>query len=288
MSEQSPAFQLYPRDLLADTSGLTDAAFGLYVRLLCRQWLDGSLPAAFESEEGESMIDCLPAGEIKERRRSFKSIARHFKPHPTEAGRVVQGRLERVRAEQAEFREKKARAGAIGGKHAQSKRRASTEQIPSDALNLLEAKSSPASAPASATANLAALGSGGAREDGDEIDRAELGPAVQLGKWFFAAGLDAGVVPAHLAVTPGPLGFALRYREPCEALLASYGPDEVHRRALNLFARKKLVGEGRVNVEATPKLLSEHWEWFDTAEPPRRREAVPVGNNGRGARTALG
>lgn len=114
MGEQSPSFQLYPRDLLADTSMLSDAAFGLYVRLLCAQWREGSLPAAFESEDGEAMTELIPRDDPKVRRRSWKAIARHFKPHPSMPGRVVNERLERERQKQSRRRADQAASGAAG------------------------------------------------------------------------------------------------------------------------------------------------------------------------------
>ena len=176
MSEQSPAFQLYPRDLLADTDNLTDAAFGLYVRLLCKQWLNGSLPAEFESDEVESMIDVLPIGDLKERRRSWKAISKHFKPHPTEQGRVAQSRLERIRDEQREYRERQ----SINGRKGVDRRR-ELGQLPQpngqppllpsvepshDALvhPVDEQRSTPASAPAPATAKNDGSANGAARK----------------------------------------------------------------------------------------------------------------------------
>lgn len=45
MSKYPPAFQLYPADLLTATAEWSNAEFGAYVRLLCNQWITGTVPA---------------------------------------------------------------------------------------------------------------------------------------------------------------------------------------------------------------------------------------------------
>lgn len=71
MAKSPPSFDLFPHDLIASTSHLTPEAFGAYMRLLCHQWMHGSVPrdarkiarivGAFgEQELTELMAEVLP------------------------------------------------------------------------------------------------------------------------------------------------------------------------------------------------------------------------------------
>jgi uncharacterized protein YdaU (DUF1376 family) len=44
MEKPLPYFSLYVGDFLSDTSGLDNASIGAYMKLLCHQWINGSLP----------------------------------------------------------------------------------------------------------------------------------------------------------------------------------------------------------------------------------------------------
>jgi hypothetical protein len=96
-----------------------------------------------------------------------------------------------------------------------------------------------------------------------------LSPGLQFGKWFFSAGSEAGAIPSHLAVDPGPLGFAYRHHEASDALVAAHGDDECRRRAANLFARKTRTDADKLQLDATPSTLRDRWDWFDQAERER-------------------
>lgn len=113
MSEKSPAFQLYASDFLAGTAHHSDAEVGLYIRCLLREWLDGSLPAAFECAD-ETIVELLPRDDPKRRRLAWKSVSRHFKDHPELPNRIIQPRLESVRDAQRAYREKQVASSQKG------------------------------------------------------------------------------------------------------------------------------------------------------------------------------
>lgn len=285
VTKTPPAFQFYWRDFSVDTAHMSDAAVGMYMRLLGRAWADRSIPADFEAINA-----LLPGAPRRERERAWAVIAPCWTPHPTEAGRLIQKRLEIVRAEQDAYRAKQT-AKSVKAVAAKKLRPAGTPAgdprvDPRDTHGLTRGiptrggnpKFTSASADLPtvdlpASANLASLGNGGA----DEIDRSQRSAGMQFGEWFFGIGIEVGVIPAHFKLQPGPLGFAIAHRDSSDALVATYSRSELERRTRNLFARKKLAGEGRVHIEATPRLLSEHWDWFDSAEPPQRREAATAG-----------
>lgn len=112
--EQSPAFQFYPRDFLADArvASMSPAACGVYIRLLCHCWIEGSV------ENDSEMIRRLVGFSGRNWSAVWCQARTCFVIHD---GRLVQPRIERERAKQAEFRAKKAQAGSAGGKQKASK-----------------------------------------------------------------------------------------------------------------------------------------------------------------------
>jgi uncharacterized protein YdaU (DUF1376 family) len=89
----SPAFSFYPKDILSDlnVAAMTDEELGVYVKLLCHQWLEGSIPAD---------MDRL-ARVVKRTRRSldrlWPSLAPCFK---VDGDRLMNARLEKERVKQ--------------------------------------------------------------------------------------------------------------------------------------------------------------------------------------------
>src|ERR1700694_5190524 len=260
VGEESPSFQFYPRDFLADTDNLTDAAAGLYMRLLCKQWMHGSLPAVFESDDDrETVMDILPIGDVKERRKSWRLLAKHFKEHPTESGRGGQSRLQRIRDDQRIYREQKALAGSLGGKRTQSERRAkvSTASIPleaelSDGLVSLEANLSSASASATASA----------KTTGSSLP--PLGAKGRSAAWTLASdvlkiGLAVGALGKHRAEDVERL--ALREIDPATSLLNAYGRDAVLDRARDFAAACR---DGRITRKAFSCFsIADTWDWAE-------------------------
>jgi uncharacterized protein YdaU (DUF1376 family) len=98
-----PAFQFYASDFLVDTIDLSNEELGAYVRLLCHQWVNGSLPAQLEL-----ILRCahavLPAFEAV-----WTSIQGKFTVG--QDGRLRNPRMEEVRQNMVRFHESKVLAG---------------------------------------------------------------------------------------------------------------------------------------------------------------------------------
>jgi uncharacterized protein YdaU (DUF1376 family) len=101
--EKSPAFQFYPKDFLSDEKQIqmSLAAVGIYIRLLCHCWNEGSLPA-----DPVSLARLAGAGK-KEFRTAWPSIQSCFQTTPE--GRLVNPRMDRDRVSQTRFRSSQSR-----------------------------------------------------------------------------------------------------------------------------------------------------------------------------------
>ncbi len=44
MTMKAPAFQLYAQDFLTGVVYLTNEEIGIYIKMLCKQWTDGTIP----------------------------------------------------------------------------------------------------------------------------------------------------------------------------------------------------------------------------------------------------
>lgn len=118
---KSPAFQMYPADFFADRHVLVMCCedVGAYVQLMFSAWLEGALP---DDVEELAAIAKMPVDRF---RISWeKRIARCFEQR--EDGMWVHPRLEKERAKQQAFREKRIKAGKASAEsrstHAQQKR----------------------------------------------------------------------------------------------------------------------------------------------------------------------
>jgi len=105
---KSPAFQLYAADFLIDTAEMTDQEVGVYMRLLCHQWVNESLP---------NDIDRLSSIA-----RNVLDVWQHIKHKFVlgDDGRLRNHRLEETRRIQREHSEKRRIAGSKGGKAKQA------------------------------------------------------------------------------------------------------------------------------------------------------------------------
>lgn len=93
-----PAFQLYVTDLIADTTDVSNEELGIYVRLLCRQWMVGSIPSDIPSMA--RIANNIPA---KKMASAWKIVERFFTKHEaTDANKIRVGlsqkRLEKERS----------------------------------------------------------------------------------------------------------------------------------------------------------------------------------------------
>lgn len=110
-----PWFPFYPADFLGaeKVQLMTNEQVGMYVKLLCYQWMEGSIP-----EKSSSDIAVLRLGWGDETEmRDFNSILETcFVKHPTEKGRLINKRLDEIRREQEEISLRKQEAGRAGGR----------------------------------------------------------------------------------------------------------------------------------------------------------------------------
>lgn len=97
--EKSPAFQFYPKDFLSDEkqAAMSAQECGVYIRLMCRCWLEGSIP------DDLPQVARLGGVTTAQLRKFWPAIRRCFSAHETDPGRLVHGRLERERAKQRMF-----------------------------------------------------------------------------------------------------------------------------------------------------------------------------------------
>jgi len=108
---KAPAFPFYARDWVSDgkVSRLSPAAQGVYVRLLCHQWLEGSLP--FETD-----FIATTAGLQKRSMRVWWRELEEFFPVVTGTNTRANPRLEEIRNELTEHALAKSTAGKAGAK----------------------------------------------------------------------------------------------------------------------------------------------------------------------------
>lgn len=100
---RAPAFQFYADDFLAGTADMSAEEVGAYIRLLCHQWSKGAIP---DDEERAGRIAGLVGSP------SLRYVLAKFSP--CEDGQLRNTRLERVRAESAEYRARQAESGRAG------------------------------------------------------------------------------------------------------------------------------------------------------------------------------
>ena len=106
-----PYLPLYVKDFLADEAvQLMDLdGVGAYVLLLMHQWWHGSVPAGIP-ELARLCKNVTPA----RMRRLWQIIGPKFYPHPDTPDRLVNRKMEAVRADQEAYRQVKSKAGRKG------------------------------------------------------------------------------------------------------------------------------------------------------------------------------
>lgn len=109
MRAPSPAFSFYPKDILTDenVAAMTDEEFGVYVRLLCHAWLEGSIPADL------GRIARMLRRPQRTIERLWPAIAACWEEAD---GRLTQRKLEAVRAQQVAFRDRQSEKGKRSAK----------------------------------------------------------------------------------------------------------------------------------------------------------------------------
>ena len=104
---KSPAFQFYPKDYQSDEAVrlMNHEERGIYVDLLCAEWLETSIPS--DTTLLARLIGITPGKMVK----AWELMGPKFSPHPSENGRLIHPRLEEERVKQAEWREKSSKGG---------------------------------------------------------------------------------------------------------------------------------------------------------------------------------
>lgn len=92
-----PAFQFYASDFLTSTAEMTHEEVGMYIRLLCHQWVNGSV----NKSRAHRILHCKIPNEVLER-------------FVEKDGELRNTRLEHERAKQAAYKEKQAASGRDG------------------------------------------------------------------------------------------------------------------------------------------------------------------------------
>jgi len=97
----TPAFQFYSGDFIAGTTAMSPAEVGAYIRLLCYQWSNGSIP------DDPRKLRQIVGGPVS------ADVLAKFKPAGD--GRLANQRLEQERQKQTEYREKQRQKGIRSG-----------------------------------------------------------------------------------------------------------------------------------------------------------------------------
>lgn len=145
----SPAFQFYPKDFLAVVMTWKADERGAYISLMSKCWVDGSLP----NDPAElADIAAMSRGRFDAVWQS--RLAKRFRV--LEDGQLVEVELEKRQREQAEYREKKSKAGKKGAEAKWAKDGSAIDLPLADEQQVPVANDSPSSASASASSSASA------------------------------------------------------------------------------------------------------------------------------------
>jgi uncharacterized protein YdaU (DUF1376 family) len=112
MKNKAPAFQFYASDFITDTVEWSNEEIGIYIRLLCYQWINGDLPSQLDRLR---KIVCDIANPIATQEDTIEKWSRVLsKFEETGDGRIVNRRLENVRENRLKFIESARNSGKIG------------------------------------------------------------------------------------------------------------------------------------------------------------------------------
>lgn len=98
--DKSPAFQFYPKDFLSDEKQIRMSlpAVGIYMRLICQCWIEGSLP------NDPKLLARMAGATARQFRDLWPSIETCFRPNSD--GRLTHPRLERELEKQLTYRQR--------------------------------------------------------------------------------------------------------------------------------------------------------------------------------------
>src|SRR5688572_25706808 len=109
MKPRSPAFSLYPKDILSDEActAMSHAEFGMHVRLMMHAWLEGSVPS--DPIRLQRLLG-IAAKTFEAAWPAIKGCWTH------KDGRLLQMRMERERRKQAAYSRTQREKGKKSGK----------------------------------------------------------------------------------------------------------------------------------------------------------------------------
>jgi len=119
-----PAFQLYASDFDMDTATWNNEEVGIYLRLLLYQWVNGGIPN--DLEKMSRIVRCSAKKFIGK----WENVSPKFVQNG--GGFLVNKRMEEVRKEQEEWRNKQIESGRLGGLRTQEKKRLEPSEPSSD------------------------------------------------------------------------------------------------------------------------------------------------------------
>jgi len=131
----------YASDFLTDTAEFTPEEVGVYIRLLCTQWVNGDLP------KEDKRLASIVGMSISEFVKIFAGISHKF--DEKKQGRIVNLRLEKVRKERSKFIEQARKAGIEGANVRWGKDSKPDSEPYSENMPLQSSPSSPSSSPSS-------------------------------------------------------------------------------------------------------------------------------------------
>lgn len=128
---KSPAFQLYASDFLTDTSHMTAEELGIHMRLLCTQWINGSLI------NDVKVLSRISGCDMRVFKRSWPTVSQKYElvengetAVEMKMSTLINKRLELTRKQQEVFREKQQKNGLKGGRPRNTKTQALTQIKP--------------------------------------------------------------------------------------------------------------------------------------------------------------
>jgi uncharacterized protein YdaU (DUF1376 family) len=247
-----PAFQLYARDWAMGTAHLPLDAQGGYMRLLCHQWTDGSLP------DVPATLQRLLGATRAKFERLWPLLEPHFPLVPGTATRANL-RLESARQKQEEYRARQSIHGAKGGRRValpepEGSAKGSRGGEPKGSLSPREAKGSLSPASASASASATATAKDNKGKDLPPVGGREtwLTPYDNLWRKHFSA--------------PLPFGVGAKYLKPLED---AHGSPAVQRALRNYLAAH--TGDGARYV-SLPKFHDTFGQWLNPTGQKKTRE----------------
>jgi uncharacterized protein YdaU (DUF1376 family) len=118
VADKYPWFPFYAADFLTDekTLAMSFRELGLYVTLLCHQWIQGSIPADRSRAQATLKLGSSHTGDDADFAAFDKVVSECFEAHPTLAGRLMNRRLADIQEQQAARHERLSAAGRKGGR----------------------------------------------------------------------------------------------------------------------------------------------------------------------------